>query len=637
MKINIKKYSKVIFILLAVIVISCFSYFKTFSNYELIFYDFLFKARPPLAPHQDLVIIEISDDTLKNLGQWPLPRDYHAGLVDVLNEFGAKMIIFDVFFSEPSIFDELFSESMKKAGNVYIPQVLDIDSSPKRKYGPVQAKGLVAGNDLFKESSNFGGHINTFVDADGKVRRIPLFIQHDSKLMPQLALNTACEYLGLDIEKVSFKKREIIIDDKLHLPTSFSNSFLVNFPDVWISSFLHLSYFDILKSYTDLKTQKAPNLDLNILKDKVCIIGLTAAGTPDTRAIPLENSYPLVGLQASVFSSIVGLQFIKDLAPTLGVIISLLAFFLALFVCLRLGPVRTLLVILAGCLAYLLLAAALFIIKGIWIDIFLIFFIVLTVYIGSTIYKFLFEIKKRQLLEKELEIAREIQKSFLPKDINEFGFVKIAASMQPAKFVAGDLYDIIPLDEKRLGVFIGDVAGKGASASLIMAQTVSLFRVFARTSDDPAATLNQLNKELCRILEGRFVTALYLIVDIETRQIKASCAGHNPIVVYSAKDDGISEVMPVSGPPLGIMDSIEYESFIKTVNAKDKFLLYTDGVSEARNKKAQEFGIEKVKDLLLKDKASSVNEIVDDLKKQISRFCSGAPQHDDITLILLEY
>ncbi|MFH1621836.1 MAG: CHASE2 domain-containing protein [Candidatus Omnitrophota bacterium] len=637
MTIDIRKRSKVLSIILVILIFSFLAFFKVFSNHELTFYDLLFKIRPPLKTHQDLIIVEISDDTLKNLGQWPLPRDFHASLVDILSEFKAKMIIFDMFFSEPSVYDNFFSDSMKKAGNVYIPEVFDIDSKVERKYALPRAKGKISGEPLFKDSSNFAGHINTFVDSDGKIRRIPLFIEYNSRLIPQLALNTACKYLGLNIEKVSFRKREVIINDKINIPVSFENALLINFPSDWKSSFTHLSYFEILKSYKDFKEGKSPKIDLNILKDKVCIIGLTASGTSDVRAIPLESSYPLVGVQASVFNSIIQSKFIKEIPPIFSAIISLLVFFLALNISFKFRPLKAFLLILGTILTYFLLAALIFVFVRLWIDIFLVIFIITSVYTGSTIYKFLDEIKKRQILEKELQIARDIQKSFLPKDINEFGSVKIVSFMEPAKFVAGDLYDIIPLDERRLGIFIGDVSGKGVSASLIMAQTVSLFRVFARSLDSPAKILNQLNTELCKILQGRFVTALYLIVDTQSRLITASCAGHNPIILYSSVDDKILEVLPVSGPPLGVLDSLEYEPFQRTIAKNDKFLLYTDGISEARNKRGEEFGIEKVKEILFSNKASSAKHIIDTLNKEVSRFQQGLLQYDDITLILLDF
>ena len=101
-------------IFVAAITVSLLSYFRFFNNYELISYDLRLKLRPPLKASKDILLVEISDDTIKNLGKWPLPRDFHASLIDVLKEFGAKEIIFDILFSEPTLYDEAFSQSVRR-------------------------------------------------------------------------------------------------------------------------------------------------------------------------------------------------------------------------------------------------------------------------------------------------------------------------------------------------------------------------------------------------------------------------------------------------------------------------------------------------------------------------------------------
>lgn len=636
MKIFVRKYSKIILVIAALCIFSLFAFLNVFGNYELLFYDFLFKVRPPLATNQNIVIIEISDDTLQNLGTWPLPRDFHASVIDVLREFQAKMVIFDMFFSEPSVYDQIFAESLKRAGNVFLPRVYDIDSRMERGDGLPKAKGVIVNTKQLDDVTQFAGHINTFVDADGKIRRVPLFIEYNAQQIPHLALRAACIFFGLDVENVSFQEREVIIDNQLRLPVTSNNSFFVNYPATWAASFTHLSYFDVLKSYKDLREGRDPLLDLTTLKDKICIIGLTASGTPEIRAIPLEASYPLVGLQASVLNSILEARFIKKIAPLFSVILVVLSFLFALGMSLRYEPLRACITIIVSSVLYSTIAALLFIFQGIWCDIFLVLLTLGVVYVSATIYKFLDEIKRRELLEKELNIARDIQKSFLPKEMHEFKSLAIASLMQPAKYVAGDLYDIIELDEHKLGVFIGDVSGKGVSAALIMAQTVSLLRVFSRRHTDPAEVLTQLNKELSDILLGKFVTAMYLVIDTKRRLLQGSCAGHHGVLVYSAHGDAITEFLPVSGPPLGIMGSISYESFQKPIEKGEKFLLYTDGISEARNRKEEEFGLERIKEILMRHRDVRANELVGILKKAVIDFHQGRVQYDDITVLLLD-
>ena len=625
-----------VFLFLFLILISL-SYSRAFNSLELLAYDLRFKLRPPISTSQDIVIIEISDDTLKGLGKWPLPRDYHASLVGVLKELGAKAIIFDILFSEPRIGeDEVFAEAIAGAGNVYLPLAFHLDLQPEKTHKPPKSPVLLT--DIlknFKEKAAGFGYINSLPDPDGKVRRIPLYIEHNNTYHPHIVVKAACDSLGLDANNVEFKQGKVVIDGALNLPVSSQTSFLVNYPDTWAKSFTHLSYVQILKAYLDKEKGLKPKIDLSIIKDKFCFIGLTATGTHDYKPNPLESSYPMLGLQASVLNSLITNNFIKHAGTIPNTVINLIVFSLMIFICVKISPLKSLGVSIGVAFIYFLIALGIFIFYGIWIDLFFPLLIIASTWAGATLYGFLAEARKIELLEKELDIARQIQKSFLPQDIKEFLDIEIFSFMQPAKFVGGDLYDIVVLDDKRLGVFIGDVSGKGVPASLIMAQTVSLFRVFAKNCYDPATVLDQVNKELSRELQGRFVTGLYLIVDTQNSLLKAACAGHSPIIFYSAKDDSVEDFLPASGAPLGVMDSIEYETFERKLEKGDRFLLYTDGVSEARNKKGDEFGEVRIRDVLSKDKNFSVEQTLNNYKEEIFYFFKGLPQHDDITLILL--
>lgn len=627
---------KVWVIFLLFLAIAVFSYLRVFNNYELLSYDLRFQLRPAIKASQDIVIIEIADDTLKNLGKWPLPRDFHASLINVLKESGAKTVAFDILFSEMTLYDEAFAHAIKEAENVYFPLAFHIETKSKDKSLPPTSDSVLGDiSSIFKPYIAGYGHINVFVDSDGKIRKLPLFVQYKDDFFANLALKIFCDSNDLDTDNVEFFNDRVIIDKKLTLPVRNHSSFLVNYPDKWGKAFEHISYFEILKSYHDLKKGKTPTVDLSKLKGKICFVGLTATGTSDIRAIPLESNYPMLGLQASVLSSLIEDRFIKDVGKNTNTLINLIIFAMILFICLKISPLKSLIASIGFASVYFFVSLIVFIIYGLWIDLFFPLVIIALTWGGATLYGFLIEVHKRQLLEKELDIARKIQKSFLPQEIGEFLDIEVLSFMQPAKFVAGDLYDIVTLDEKKIGVFIGDVSGKGVSASLIMAQTVSLFRVFAKNNDDPCDVLTKLNGELANELKGQFVTALYIIIDTQKRQLKASCAGHSPIIFYNAKDSSSTELLPVSGPPLGVLGGIEYENFEQALTKNDRFLLYTDGVTEARDKSGEEFGEKRLKELLLKDKDSLLSSTLTDLKDELFKFCRGLPQHDDITIILL--
>ncbi|MDD5583502.1 MAG: CHASE2 domain-containing protein [Candidatus Omnitrophica bacterium] len=628
-------------IIAAVILITVSTYIRLFDGLELVSYDLRLKFRPPQAISKDIVIVEIDDVTLEQLGSWPLPRDYHADVLRILKESGAKAVAFDILFSEKSDstagVDAAFAQAIAASGNIYLPVALDIKEKQERSYDPLESNAFSAGIfPDFMQAIHGSGHINTFTDIDGKIRRIPLFIAYENTFVPQLALKVACDVLGIDTRTPEFKGRRVNIDKKISLPISSHASFMVNYPDRWTKSFIHFSYAQIIAAYRDTMQGKAPAYDLSLLKDKICFIGLTATGTHDLKAMPFEKAYPMLGLQASVCNSILNKKFIVEVDPLVNIGIIILIFLGSLAVCLYFNPLRALVETCIISVSYFCIAAALLIFLGLWINLFLPLLVIALTYIAATLYKFISEIHKRQLLEKELDIARAIQKSFLPKDIQEHPAIGITTFMQPAKFVGGDLYDIVTLPNKRLGVFIGDVSGKGVPAALIMAQTVSLFRVFARVNDNPSQVLAQINRELCQVLEGRFVTALYLIFDAEKNVLEASCAGHLPILALQ-RGGQVSEVLPVAGPPLGILDQVEYETFQVSLAKDDKFLLYTDGITEARDRKGEEFGMERLKEVFSRNVSLSKEKALNHITAKLFEFSKGPAQFDDITAILLEY
>lgn len=612
------------------------SYFRLLRDQELRTYDLRLNLRPHQQVSDDIVIIEISDDTINNLAQWPLPRDFHASLVTVLKEFKVKAIVFDILFSEPTLYDEVFSKEIKETRNAYFALAFHIpDKIDKNEFPPSSSLILGDISRTIKHTIRGEGHINTNPDADGKVRKTYLFIDYNNELIPQLGLRVACDQLGLDIKKVKFAKDRVIIDDRLILPVEYNTSFLVNYPNIWKNSFAHFSYFEVLKSYKELKQGLQPKIDLSGLKDKICFIGLTAAGTSDLRATPLESVYPMVGLQASVLNSILTKRFIKDAGGGLNTLINLIILLLSLIICLKLKPIRALIINLIFGVVYFTLSALIFIYFGFWIDLFLPILIIIFVYLGSTFYRFVNETKKMELLENELDIARTIQKSFLPVEIKYFLGIDIRYFMQPAKFVAGDFYDIVKLDEKRLGVMIGDVSGKGVPASLIMAQTISLFRIFSRQYKDCSSVLKAINKEICGKFDSRFVTCLFMILDMGENKVTVSSAGHGPLLVYSKAANGVLEPDLLMEMPLGIMENVDYKDINLDFRAGDKIVLFTDGITEARNKEGREFGVDNLKDVILKNAFSDACATAGIIKEAVEKFSFRCEQHDDITLIVV--
>jgi sigma-B regulation protein RsbU (phosphoserine phosphatase) len=246
----------------------------------------------------------------------------------------------------------------------------------------------------------------------------------------------------------------------------------------------------------------------------------------------------------------------------------------------------------------------------------------------------LIEIKKREFMEKELEIAQSIQTSFLPKEQKDFGGVSVAAYFEPAKFVAGDLYDVTQLGPDKTGILIADVAGKGVSASLVMAQAISLFRMLVRQSPSGQQTLTQLNQELYGRLGGRFITALYLILDRPSMQVSVTSAGHGPVLVCRAANQKVEEVILSGNVPLGLMKDVVYADTNFHLDPKDKVIVFSDGLPEARDKKDRQFELPNIYKIILQNGLKSDQDMVSALKDAVKKFSYPKDLYDDLTIIV---
>jgi sigma-B regulation protein RsbU (phosphoserine phosphatase) len=237
-----------------------------------------------------------------------------------------------------------------------------------------------------------------------------------------------------------------------------------------------------------------------------------------------------------------------------------------------------------------------------------------------------------EMQEQELERAREIQQSLLPKDIPQLPGFEIAAAWRPARMVGGDYFDVVRLGEKRLAICIADVVGKGVSAALLMANVQATVRAFARDSESPAWVCNRVNSVLCgNIATEKFVTFFYGVLDADKRTLQYCNAGHpSPILVSS----GSIQELPAGGAVLGVFPTWEYRDSMIGLSAGDRLLLFTDGITEASGSHGQEFGEGNVAALARSSRASSASELNSRVLAQVSDFCGGQFQ-DDATLLVI--
>jgi serine phosphatase RsbU (regulator of sigma subunit) len=251
--------------------------------------------------------------------------------------------------------------------------------------------------------------------------------------------------------------------------------------------------------------------------------------------------------------------------------------------------------------------------------------------------------KKR--LEEELRIARSIQMSLLPRGRLEIPGLSVTALCVPAREVGGDYYDFFKLGDDRLGVVIADVSGKGTSAALYMAELKGLMLSLSRTCPSPRELLIAANEIISHNLDSRsFITMTYAVIDLAERRMHYARAGHTPLIHRRESGTGEAsvEVLVPDGLVLGLrIDGGElFERLLVEAELPlrrgDLLLLFTDGITEAMNADSDFFGEERLATLVAEHGHLPPEEMRERILREIDAFVAGAPQHDDMTMILLK-
>ncbi|HET6660454.1 MAG TPA: PP2C family protein-serine/threonine phosphatase [Rubrobacter sp.] len=245
------------------------------------------------------------------------------------------------------------------------------------------------------------------------------------------------------------------------------------------------------------------------------------------------------------------------------------------------------------------------------------------------------EIRERELVEQELELARSIQQASLPKEVPTLEGWQIAPFYQPAREVGGDFYDFFKLDEGRVGVVVGDATGKGVPAALVVSATSSMLRAVARVlgASSPGEVLSQVNETLlARIHANMFVTCFYAILDPKRATLSYANAGHD--LPYLRRSDGDVEELRARGMPLGLMPGMGYEEGEISLAEGNCVLFYSDGLVEAHNPRGEMFGFPRLRELVAEH--GEERSLGDFLLEELYSFVGeGWEQEDDITLLTL--
>jgi sigma-B regulation protein RsbU (phosphoserine phosphatase) len=240
-------------------------------------------------------------------------------------------------------------------------------------------------------------------------------------------------------------------------------------------------------------------------------------------------------------------------------------------------------------------------------------------------------------IEHELDLAARIQQSILPRKFPVSERIEVFAEMTPARHIGGDFYDFFQIDETRFGFAIADVSGKGAPAALFMALSRAFLKATAGEGMPAGACLERVNR-LVRAENrvGMFVTVFYGILDARTGEVEFANAGHNhPYLLRPGAPPAL--LHHHNSPAIGALKQVIYPTHRLLLRPEDRLFLYTDGITEAMNEAGELFSEDRLEQVLACTDGDSLEVTARGVSREVQRFADGAPQSDDLTMLLLKY
>ena len=656
---NIKKYSSIVLLIfLFLIKIQDSNFVKKVENISYDAYQSFFIEK---STFEDVVIIDIDEKSIGEIGQFPWRRDIFADLIQKLNQYGVSVITFDVFFSEEDKqnpkkileefninndtvidSDEKLLESIQLS-NVVLPVLGDISMYNKNNSSKPKTNIISKGKDVsnytysfknkitslekFNNAAKGVGTISYLDSPDAVLRSVPIFLKIADDIWPALSLETLRVLHG--------HKSILINSDETGINLIKTRKYQIK-PNP--NAIVHINYKKFNReNYIPAVDVLNLKINENKLKNKIVIIGSSAQGLFDFVKIPNGNVIPGVETHAHLIENIVNNDFIikniyTTIAENLLLIISLI---LALIIPKKILP-KFSIVFYAG-LVFILLSSSIITYQfNYFVDVFYIILSSSLLFLTTLYFRYLRENeialdneKKQIILKQEREIAGEVQKKLFPEVFEDSKL--IYARNIPARDVSGDYYDYIRVNENEIYFTLADVSGKGIKAGILMANASSVFRSLAKLEKPLSTIARYVNNQVSdSSYQGMFITAVIGKINIQKKEVEYINHGHEPIMIFDKNYN--FEYIKSSLPPLGIM-KFDDDSFFQTSikNIEDKILLiYTDGVTEGYLKNDEELGVKGFENLIKDNKYNNSKDIIDKVCEILD---NRSKLRDDITCI----
>ena len=659
---NVKKYSGiVILIVLVLIKIQDSNFVMKVENVLYDAYQGLFIEQ---SNYDEVVIVDIDEKSIGEVGQFPWRRDVFAKLIKRLDQYGASVIAFDIFFSEedkqnPKKILEEFEinndtvidsdqellESIESS-KVVLAVLGDVSSFNKKNTSKpktnIISRGADVSNNVYsfrnkitslEEFNNVTAGIGTisYLDSpDAVLRSVPMLLKIDNDIWPALSLET--------LRVLNNHKSILINSDETGINSIRTKKYQIN-PDPNAIVYINYKEFD-KRNYIPAVDVLNMDVEANKIRDKIVIIGSSAQGLFDFVKIPNGDVIPGVQTHAHLIENIVNDDFIiKNIYTTIAEnILLIISLIIVLIIPNKILPKYSI-VFFSGLIVILMASSMIVYQFNYFVDVFYIILSSSLLFLTTLYFRYLRENeialeneKKQVVLKQEREIAGEVQKKLFPKDFSDKNL--IFAKNVPAKDVSGDYYDYISINKNEVYFTLADVSGKGVKAGILMANAAAVFRSMAKLEKSVSTIAKFINNQVAdNSYQGMFITAVIGKLNIEEKEIEYINLGHEPIMIFD-KDYNF-EYLKSTLPPLGIM-SMDDENFFQTnkVNIKDKnLMIYTDGVTEGYLENGQELEVKGLEQELINNKFKGTTEIIDHISKILTK--RDAPLRDDVTCMVI--
>ncbi len=394
---------KIVFGFLGSLLILSLFLFHLLRPLELLSYDFFQKIKPEQQSHPQIVLIEVAEDGIKAFGRWPWARKYHAAIVSILNQLEVKQVVYDILFTEssPPEEDNLFEIALKQNPIVYLPYAFEAFEENgviryATQYQPVKQ---------FRDWLKGMGHINIESGDDGVIRQFSLIIEKRGQLYPSISFQACLDQWGVLFEDLIIKKGkwiEVPMEERGNIIIPIDNRYRIwiNWVGRWKNTFKHYSFLEIIQAFKQKQMGEEPMIDLNELKGKVAIIGLTALGLSDIKIIPLQPVYPGVGVHANIIQNLLTQKFIYPVSQAWNAVIILVLSLFASMAIFRKKTGTSIVLVLSTIVLYLLGSFVLLVFYGVWIAILSPVLAVLLNFISATLYSEIHLAVEKKRLEK---------------------------------------------------------------------------------------------------------------------------------------------------------------------------------------------------------------------------------------------